>query len=50
MRSKIVFSFLFLPPFFAALCGVVVYNYLKMKDARASQLPPGINPDKPVQV
>lgn len=32
-----------------ALCGVVVYNYLKMKDARSSQLPSGISPDKPVQ-
>lgn len=32
-----------------ALCGVVVYNYLKMKDARASQLPSGNSPDKPVQ-
>ncbi|PON43218.1 Sugar phosphate transporter domain containing protein [Parasponia andersonii] len=32
-----------------ALCGVVVYNYLKMRDARASQLPSVIIPDKAVQ-
>ena len=36
--------------FSAALCGVVVYNYLKMKDARTSQLSSGVIPDKAMQV
>uniref|UniRef100_A0A5B7BRU2 Sugar phosphate transporter domain-containing protein n=1 Tax=Davidia involucrata TaxID=16924 RepID=A0A5B7BRU2_DAVIN len=29
-----------------ALCGVVMYNYLKVKDVRASQLPPESIPDR----
>ncbi|KAA8528170.1 hypothetical protein F0562_035579 [Nyssa sinensis] len=29
-----------------ALCGVVMYNYLKVKDVRASQIPPEIIPDR----
>lgn len=32
-----------------ALCGVVVYNYLKMRDTSSSQLPSGIIPDKAMQ-
>jgi hypothetical protein len=29
--------------FCAALCGVVMYNYLKVKDVRASQVPENIS-------
>lgn len=32
--------------FAAALCGVVMYNYLKVKDVRASQLAPDSLPDR----
>ena len=37
-------------PFFAALCGVVMYNYLKVKDVRASQLPTDCIPERIAKV
>lgn len=36
--------------FRAALCGVVMYNYIKVKDTRASQLPPESLPERMAKV
>lgn len=45
-----VFNLLLNKLLFAALCGAVVYNYLKMRDARSSLLPPETIPNKSVKV
>lgn len=36
--------------FFAALCGVVIYNYIKVRDVRSSQLPPESIPERMTKV
>lgn len=35
---------------FAALCGVVMYNYIKIKDVRASQTPSESIPERITKV